>query len=346
MCRVSFIVPVYNCKDYLQRCVESIDKIGLREFEILLIDDGSTDGSDYLCDSIASSNNYVLCIHQTNAGVSAARNVGMDKASGDYIIFVDADDTVDSLRMREAIDCLDSNQIDLAIYGISFDFYYKGRIYRKDELGTPLSGIVERTEWIQCLEQLYFANALSPIWNKIYRRQFLLDNQLKLREDMFLYEDLEYSLRCLGCCEQILFFPDVIYHYRQSEDEGNAGRRLKRIASLSDLIGKIESALARVLKSETGAKSPEQMNRILVSLYLVLAREKISVSDRNEVGQICDDFRIWFETRDIMLMDDQKEYAEFLLGRKVNSLILKKSYVAFRHKIAVFVKGVLARMKM
>ena len=345
MCRVSFIVPVYNCKDYLQRCVESIDKIGLREFEILLIDDGSTDGSDYLCDSIASSNNYVLCIHQTNAGVSAARNVGMDKASGDYIIFVDADDTVDSLRMREAIDCLDSNQIDLAIYGISFDFYYKGRIYRKDELGTPLSGIVERTEWIQCLEQLYFANALSPIWNKIYRRQFLLDNQLKLREDMFLYEDLEYSLRCLGCCRRILFFPDVIYHYRQSEDEGNAGRRLKRIASLPDLIGKIESALARVLKSEIDAKSLEQMNRILVSLYLVLAREKISISGRNEIGQICDDFRIWFETRDIILMDDQKKYADLLLDRKVNSLILKRSYIAFRHKIAVFVKVMLAKMK-
>ena len=82
MCRVSFIIPVFNCKDYLLRCVESIDKIGLTEYEILLMDDGSTDGSGSLCDSIASSKNWVLCLHQTNAGVSAARNAGVDKASG------------------------------------------------------------------------------------------------------------------------------------------------------------------------------------------------------------------------------------------------------------------------
>lgn len=343
MDKLSFIIPVFNCVDYLLKCVESIEKIGLEDYEILLIDDGSTDGSGSLCDSIANTSNYIRCYHQRNAGVSAARNTGLDQANGDYIVFIDADDVVDPVQMRELTHHFNKNSVDIAIYGMSFDFYHNGKIYRRNELGIPLEGIVEKAEWVQYLEQLYLSNALSPIWNKIYRKQVLLDNRLRLREDMFLYEDLEYSLRCLACCERILFFPNVVYHYRQSEDEGNAGRRLRRITSLPELVEKIELALIEVAGAETNPKIKEQMKQILLSLYLVLAREKISVSDRKEIGKICNDFRAWFEPQNITLQEKQKKYVKLLLNRRIATLMIKRVYVTFRHRIAVLLKSMFAK---
>ena len=339
MNKLSFIIPVYNCKNYLPGCIESIEKIGLSDYEILLIDDGSTDGSGKLCDNMASTRNHVRCVHQSNQGVSVARNVGLDQARGEYILFIDADDSIDSRGMRKVINDITDETIDLIIYGMSFEFYYKGMVYRSDDMKTPLSGCYNETEWMSHLQDLYLANSLSPIWNKIYKRKLLVDNKLNFKEDMFLYEDLEFSLRCLAYSEKVLFIPDALYHYRQSEDEGNAGRRLKRIAHIPELIDRIEVAAEELLKKKSRKKDRSQIDTILLSLYLVLAREKINVSRKKEIQQICDDFISWFQGRDIQLDDSQKAYVKLLLNRQVTKIILNRTYISLRHKIAVKVKS-------
>ena len=343
MNKLSFIIPVYNCKNHLPGCIESIEKIGLSDYEILLIDDGSTDGSGELCDNLTSGRNHVRCVHQSNQGVSVARNVGLDQARGEYILFIDADDSFDSQGMKKMIKFLTDETIDLIIYGMSFEFYYKGMVYRSDDMKTPLSGIFNETEWLSHLQDLYFANSLSPIWNKVYKRKLLVDNKLKFKEDMFLYEDLEFSLRCLTYSGKVLFIPNVLYHYRQSEDEGNAGRRLKRIAHIPELIDRIEVAAEELLKKKSSKKDRSQIDTILLSLYLVLAREKINVSRKKEIQQICDDFIAWFQGRDIQLYDNQKPYVNLLLSRQVTKIILNRTYISLRHKIAVKVKSLRAK---
>ncbi len=360
---MSFIIPVYNGKTYLPGCVESIEQTGFTDYEILLIDDGSTDGSGALCDEIAAARPRVHVYHQSNAGVSAARNVGLAKARGEYVIFLDADDSFDPLLMGDAIRALEDEPADLLIYGLSFDYYHRGAMYRRDVLRPPFAGLVEKSTWMRHLDSLYGANALSPIWNKIYRRQFLLDHQLTLREDMFLYEDLEYSLRCLQHCHRILFYPEPIYHYRQAEDEGNAGRRLKRISNLADFIGQIEIALYGLTEAQPeeaeaaegtaatgeatadGVLAKEQARGILLSLYLVLAREKINVSTSAEIGQICEDFSTWFEGRGLEGSGGQEDFLQLLLKGRVGALVRKKRGTYLRHKLAVAVKALRARRK-
>lgn len=342
MNKISFIIPVYNCANYLFGCVDSIRKIGLINYEILLIDDGSTDGSGKLCDNMVNDYDYIRCYHQKNSGVSSARNVGLDQAEGDYVIFVDSDDYLEPSNMKKIAVYLNNISVDCVIFGMAFDYYHKGILYRQDELRPPFEGLIEKKYWIRDLEQLYKTNSLSSTCNKIYRRQFLLTNKLRLREDMFLYEDFEYTLRCLSCAEQILFVSDIVYHYRQSEDEGNAGRRLKRICYLPNLIEKIEFALIDVIGDQDEVESKNQINKILLSLYLVLAREKISVSDRYEIKRVCDDFYSWYEMRNIITVeDDQKNYVELLLKHKIGRLMIKRTYISFRHKIAVLVKAVI-----
>lgn len=328
--KLSYIIPVFNCGQYLGSCIKKIEKVGLCDYEIILIDDGSTDDSSSICDRLARENVKVRCIHQTNMGVSSARNCGLGEATGDYVFFIDADDDIDPERLHEVIEKLKVNpDIDMVIFGLSFDYYHKGVLYRRDELKTPMTGILDKNLWMNHMTELYHANSLSPIWNKIIRRGLLLENDIFLRKDIFIYEDLEYSLRCMRCCDKVLFAPEIVYHYRQSEDEGNAGRRLRRVNHLTDIADQIDCAFGEFVFQE-------QKEEILLSLYLVLAREKISVSNRKEISVICHDFVKWYQAKGYQTRD---VFINQLLNCKVGSLIIKSKYTSIWHKIAVAVKN-------
>ena len=99
----SVVIPCYNCINTLEATVNSVQLSGLTDYEILLIDDGSNDGTGNLCNDLCQRHTEVRCVHQENAGVSAARNRGIDNANGEYLWFVDADDTVDSGALSHAV---------------------------------------------------------------------------------------------------------------------------------------------------------------------------------------------------------------------------------------------------
>lgn len=337
--KISFIIPVYNCGRYLNKFICEIGAVGLHNYEIILVDDGSTDDSGNICDEIAKENEKICCIHQKNQGVSSARNHGLQAASGDYVCFFDADDDIEPEKLYELLRSIEKEEtvIDIAFFGMAFDYYYKGKMYRRDKMMTPLQGIQDEKRWSQRLEDLFYSNSLSSACNKVFRRKFLIEHKLYLSEDMFIYEDLEYSLRCMSFCNNILFEPEVIYYYRQSEDEGNAGRRLIRLEHISDLVVRIEKA-TNELKTRSEEVAQELTN-ILLSLYLILAKEKIAVSNARQIKQICDDFAGWFESRNVGIPSGYQNYVELLLKRKVCYLILKRNYISIRHRIAVAAKN-------
>ena len=90
--KLSVIIPIYNVKDYLEKCIESVLNQDYKNFELILVDDGSTDGSEQICDKYSRNNPNALVFHQKNSGVCAARNLGIENATGDYLCFVDSDD--------------------------------------------------------------------------------------------------------------------------------------------------------------------------------------------------------------------------------------------------------------
>lgn len=345
--KFSFIIPVYNCGQYLDKFIHEIEDVNLSNYEIILVDDGSTDDSGNVCDSVAKRNEKIYCIHQKNQGVSSARNTGLQAATGDYVCFFDADDDIASEKLCGLLRGIgkEKKTIDMALFGMSFDYYHKGKMYRRDEMMTPLQGILDGNSWICRLGDLFYSNSLSSACNKVFRREFLLEHGLYLSKDMFIYEDLEYSLRCMAYCSNILFEPEVIYYYRQSEDEGNAGRRLMRIEHISDLVVRIEAA-TNELKARS-VDAAQEITNILTSLYLVLAKEKIAVSNARQIKQICKDFVNWFQGRKIEMPSESQKYAKLLLNQNVWRLIVRKQYINIRHKIAVIVKntGIYQKMR-
>lgn len=265
--RFSVIIPCYNCVATLAATVESVRASGLYDYEIILIDDGSTDGTATLCDTLSERYPEVRCIHQPNAGVSAARNRGIDEAKGEYLWFVDADDTVGADAMSTAAGIAVTQQPDMLLFGICFDYYHRGKLYRRDELVAPYAGSLSRETLITQFRTFYDCNALTPVWNKLFRRSVLAASGVRFRTDMILMEDYLFVLELLSHCSQLYSLPEAIYQYRQSEDERGAYRRLQRITDLAAYMQPFEAALERLAVPEREA--------LMASFYGMLLRQKL-----------------------------------------------------------------------
>lgn len=268
---ISVIIPAYNCSGTLKNVLDSIESSGLRTLEILIVNDGSTDDTGTIAKQLASSFEGMRVIDQPNGGVSAARNRGVHEAIGDYVFFVDADDSLvpDSLAGVNSI--IDAEHPDMLLFGMCFDYYKHGRMYRCDTLSCPMSGNMEPSEWGKAFDTLFDYNLLSPVWNKLIRRSLILDNKIEFREDMIEMEDYLFSAQCLLHSEQIYVLDKVVYRYRQSENERNTFNRLRKINSLSDYMRpfyEIAEALeTRFSKSSINCNAVDVSDRIYSSLF-------------------------------------------------------------------------------
>ena len=156
---VSIIVPVYKSKDTLKRCVESLLAQTVEDTEMILVDDGSPDGSGELCDKLAEEDSRIRVIHKENGGVSSARNVGIEAAKGDYLLFADSDDYVEQDMVEKLLSGIGND--DIAICG--FHHHYQGRdIVRIPE--------VPGQSGEENFLALYGEGFLNMPWNKLYKR--------------------------------------------------------------------------------------------------------------------------------------------------------------------------------
>ena len=206
---VSVIVPVYNSKEFLNKCLESIVKQTYKHLEILLIDDGSTDGSGALCDMWASRDCRVKVIHQENGGVAAARNCALKVCTGEYLMFVDSDDYISDDAVQTLYERLSLDSSDMAIGGhiiVDDEKTDKTNAYyrMKDE-------IIDRMTAIGYLGQ----HLIKTVpWGKLYRREIfrgLSYPNLTCGEDTWLFTKL------LDKCRKISIVDSIVYYYFQRE---------------------------------------------------------------------------------------------------------------------------------
>lgn len=337
--KITFIIPVYNCKEFLPACVDSIRAVGMEDYEILLIDDGATDGSGALCDELAVRFPEVRVVHQENGGASAARNRGIREAAGELLLFIDADDSIDPTVLHDVLTDPRCQEADLTVFGMSSDYYRKGECYQRALLYFDFDGVMDQKYWGNVLMQLFRSNTLSSMCTKVFKREIIQAEELRLDGSMFLYEDLEFVLRYLRHCDTIWNVPRAIYHYRQSENEGHARNRVKRIGSISAYLHPIEMALESL---------PETVNKtdsaaVLQLLYAILARDKVIVSDLDGIREVCRDFCRWAENRWLPLEPDV--FQKRLLGEKAAAIYLACRKSMLRHWVAVRVKAFLGRIK-
>lgn len=202
----SVVIPVYQAKKELVRCVESWMQQTEKDLEIILVDDGSTDGSGVLCDELAKKDRRIHAIHQENAGVSAARNAGIEAASGTYILFTDSDDYVAENYLEEMAALQKETDSDLVLCG--FHHLYEGTDVVKLP-GETRSCTLEA--FCEDFLTLYESSFLNMPWNKLYKKELMgrFDTSLSLGEDLL------FNLNYLQYCRRIAMLSMPLCYYIQ-----------------------------------------------------------------------------------------------------------------------------------
>lgn len=202
---ITIIVPIYNTKLYLKECLETIRRQTLDRIEIILVNDGSTDGSQYICEGYKHIDNRFSVIHQQNKGLSASRNVGIEKAKGEYILFVDSDDYIDIELCQKAYDYAKEKNADLVRFFYQEDTKLGIRFHSKQL--TLSQDIIESD--IDKLKTAYTSGAM--VWKFLISR--VLFNNIRFPENL-IYEDMYFTTKLALLSRRMVVLHKTLYSYR------------------------------------------------------------------------------------------------------------------------------------
>lgn len=237
----SVIVPVYNVEAYLPQCVGSLRAQTYPRLEIVLVDDGSPDGSGRMCEEFAGLDPRVRVIHQENRGVSAARNAGLDAAGGDYVYFVDGDDWAAPSLVEESVSLMERDGYDACGWGHCLALENGGAAYagRQRELLFRFPSAEDKRRFL--CRWLLPCRLDWSVWSQAFRRDILRREGIRFAEEQKIGEDMDFSFRYLAGCRNLRYIPKPLYFYRQrgssvmhSADLGALGADILRMVRRLD----------------------------------------------------------------------------------------------------------------
>jgi len=228
MPEVSVVAAVYNVEKYLPKCIESLLAQTYRDFELILVNDGSRDSSPLICRQYAEKDSRILVIDQENGGLSAARNTGIAAAKGKYIQFIDSDDYVEPDLLERCVNKLEETDADMVV----FDF----RQAYLDGTGEVIRSPFDE-ERIYCLAEHpeLLTDLKNAAWNKMYRTALFTETGIRYPMRKY-YEDLGTTYRLIARCRRIAFLHEPLYNYLQDRP-GNITHSFNRsVYDIMDMI--------------------------------------------------------------------------------------------------------------
>ena len=237
MNKFSIVIPVYNVQNYLKQCIDSVLNQTYKNYEIILVDDGSTDNSGKMCDSFAKKNNNIKVIHKKNEGLSSARNVGIDNANAEYIIFLDSDDFwIDNNALNKFADILNSEKIDVLVFGVK-KYYEDIDKYEKIKYKKNMSDLS------LMLKHVFFKASAT---NKIVKHSCIEKNNMKFPIGK-LSEDITWCADLINNCTTFYYYDDYVYAYRQRMGSITHSSNAKHIF---DILEQCNCAIEKYKKSK------------------------------------------------------------------------------------------------
>lgn len=218
-CLISIIVPIFNSETYLSRCIDSILTQTFSDFEVILIDDGSSDASGSICDNYALKDTRVRVYHKENGGVSSARNLGLEKAKGEWIVFVDSDDVLLYNSLNILFEKVRGNDVDLVICG--YTIYDECGIHVFSTEYDCQDKLISANEGIKLMFKGAFYNGY--LWNKLFKRKIIVENKLFFDEKIYYNEDRLFCIQYMSCLKyKIYYSTDPTYVYMRHSNSAMA----------------------------------------------------------------------------------------------------------------------------
>ena len=273
MVTLSVIIPVYNCESYLNQCLDSIQKQTFRDLEVICVDDGSTDGSGAICDSYAAQDSRFVVIHQKNGGQSAARNKGLDNASGRFITFVDGDDYLETSAYETVLACFTSDDTDMVQF--KFQMFNEKKYIPREQKFKAIN--LDFDDRVSCVSA-----GLYVVWNKIYRREFLQKHNIRFLEG-YNFEDVPFTHLCAFCAHRIDACPKILYNYRIGS--GYSTRKETPVNKI-ELIRIYQATFDSMRRCNVTENQLELYEYEKLSSFRTVYRRYISRSDRSEARKM------------------------------------------------------------
>ena len=328
---VSVIMPVYNCEEYLPKAIESVLNQTYKNYELILVDDGSTDNSGNICDSYAADNKKVHSFHKENGGPGSARNEGINQAKGEYILFVDGDDVIDNdvieellLRMTPSVDmvCMNFDIVDAEGNVISKSNYQRGTIHTAEN----------KTK----IASMFFSDNFGhSVCTRLYRREIISKFSLTF-PDTRLAEDCYFVFLYLLCINRdICVIEKNGYHYLIHSNSIMRGEENRdQLAAYLDLGNKINNFIKEKLFYT-------EYYDIKPLLYVFFLRpELLKIINRQGPEYLKE---IWDNYSELALLDILNDY--LIEYKSYYKIIEKKSIIEMRNIISFLFDGKLLRLR-
>ena len=231
---ISLIIPVYKVEKYLEKCIQSVINQTYENLQIILVDDGSPDNCGKICDEYAKKDHRIEVIHKSNGGLSDARNKGLEIAKGEYIGFVDSDDTVEKDFFELLYDLICQYDADISMVA-----------YREIEMGEKIAKLKDKSLIVmnqkQAVKELLFDRKIQNyVWNKLYKRKLFQGVYFPIG---VIYEDISVMYDLIRKIEKLVYLPESKYNYYIRKDSiVNTNSHQKRVDELDSVIKRYKDA--------------------------------------------------------------------------------------------------------
>ncbi len=270
---VSIIIPVFNVRPYLIEALDSVLHQSYSKLEILVIDDGSTDGSGKICDEYSKKDKRIRIFHQENKGLSAARNVGLRMMSGEVVAFLDSDDAYHSFFIEKMVNAMIQEKVDLVV--CKYTTHHTTGLLRHADKEKAMSMMESGTyNRVSALRALIDGKINYSIWNKLYVRE--LWNDIRFLEG-HVHEDIDATLRVFDLCKRINILDEPLYLHRKRFGSITDTHSLKNIRDRISSYSRFESFVKRytpeIFTTEQLAMCKQQQIKQMTNIYILYSRE-------------------------------------------------------------------------
>ena len=284
--RFSIVIPVYNVADYLRACVDSVLVNDCTDCEIILVDDGSTDGiCPALCDEIAGEHpDLIRVIHQENRGLGGARNTGLEAALGDYLFFVDSDDTIEPDSLAKLSAAIEKSGAEIVAFNLASD----------DGAGhlTPVKANCFRSDSVFCLnDHSEFLLSLPSAWSRVWKRELFIRTGVRYPSRVW-YEDIRTSTKLFAAAQSVYTIDNSLYRYLQRPgsimNSGSLDRNREILDAFDDILNWFEgNGLAERYRNE--------LTRLAVDHILLAASVRVARIDPKHY--LLKEFAVYMDAR-------------------------------------------------
>ena len=322
----SIIVPVYNVEDYLPRCINSIINQTYTDFELILVDDGSTDDCSMICDEYAEKDNRIKVIHKENGGVATARNIGIESATGRYITFCDSDDYYKKELLETVYSNLKENDVDLLSY--NYDVLHSTGIKRGSNVDIGIYSIFSPKDTFSLIIKHTFTSFLGwSMCTSFIRAELIHNNDLRVCTSCNNYaEDIGFGLKVLFHTKKVVGIPDSLYVYDRTREQSmmNQSKMIFKCNEVNEVAFDIWQEFSKTLDDSYYPYYSVIFFQLMYGEYVEMIWKQKIRSLPDEIKKI--QRKEWYITQTKQVLKNKKIFLDFYDKKQVREYLAMCRY--------------------